>query len=619
MPLSNPCTWCSHQNAKKCRDQSAKLGHCERFRTFYDRALKALPEFEKHINSSSATITPEFQKFVNDDVLENHNYIICPDRSNKQKSYCSLTGKLFINHEKKQAHLSTFYCFQCPHHKQCPKATCTRHFEVHHLWRGNINHSCFSDALVLHFYKSTADASALVGEYVDVKRGFNHETGEREEAYTPFAFYLFRAGQKPQMAEIRFSYSGKRWMAMNPNMTNIAERTTSYNYHEIRIDAESFRQTVKGTPFQYACVDELELLASNKTERYKRVDETSELLKYLKMFSLHPWIETLVKSNLRPLVEASIFNRVMKEMNPINWASKSIKNALGVKLNKLDFKTISSINVKDYEDEELAMIFSLFKAFRHCKVNIQLEDMFDFSRQYKSFFESRICRDADQFGLLQKLIKDGTIKFHGLLRIAEMESQSDYLDYLADAIKLKLNLHDTAILFPKHLKMAQANLVKQISYLKDVRLDVQIKKRLPHLQKLFCYTQKDFLAKPAESCGDLIAEGKYLGHCVGSYTFSYADGRTNIIFIRKPSKPDEPLYTMEIKMHRQDEKVNEYRNIIKYSPGDRFKITQYRGLRNCEPSEDAWKFAQKLISEVNRRWKEKLAAQELQKKVKVPA
>ena len=54
-------------------------------------------------------------------------------------------------------------------------------------------------------------------------------------------------------------------------------------------------------------------------------------------------------------------------------------------------------------------------------------------------------------------------------------------------------------------------------------------------------------------------------HCVGGYSKSHANGKTNILVIREKNNIDKPFYTMEIN-----------RNVI----------IQVRGKRNCPPTEE---------------------------------
>ena len=50
-----------------------------------------------------------------------------------------------------------------------------------------------------------------------------------------------------------------------------------------------------------------------------------------------------------------------------------------------------------------------------------------------------------------------------------------------------------------------------------------------------------------KSGDEIRAEGEALHHCVGGYVSKVARGETNIFFIRRADKPNEPYFTMEWK------------------------------------------------------------------------
>ena len=72
-----------------------------------------------------------------------------------------------------------------------------------------------------------------------------------------------------------------------------------------------------------------------------------------------------------------------------------------------------------------------------------------------------------------------------------------------------------------------------------------------------------------KSGDEIRAEGEVLHHCVGGYVSKVARGETNIFFIRKTDKPNEPYFTMEWKNNT---------------------VVQCRGLRNCDMPPDVKAF-----------------------------
>ena len=73
---------------------------------------------------------------------------------------------------------------------------------------------------------------------------------------------------------------------------------------------------------------------------------------------------------------------------------------------------------------------------------------------------------------------------------------------------------------------------------------------------------------------ELIYEGKKLHHCVSSYTERHLKGQTMIVFVRPASKPNTPLYTLEVKLGQ---------------------IIQFRGKYNNDVPEEVWDVAKKWL------------------------
>ena len=49
----------------------------------------------------------------------------------------------------------------------------------------------------------------------------------------------------------------------------------------------------------------------------------------------------------------------------------------------------------------------------------------------------------------------------------------------------------------------------------------------------------------------ITKEGVYLHHCVGGYINRVAEGRTNILFLRKNEEIDIPFFTIEVNNHNE--------------------------------------------------------------------
>ena len=119
-----------------------------------------------------------------------------------------------------------------------------------------------------------------------------------------------------------------------------------------------------------------------------------------------------------------------------------------------------------------------------------------------------------------------------------------YRDYIEECIKLRLDLRDKAVLFPKNLMNAHRRTMQLVNFKKDEILQEQFTAAAQKMEPLN-WTSDAFFIRVAVSAQELRAEGETLHHCVGGYASRMANGETVIFFVRKKDRPDVPFYTLE--------------------------------------------------------------------------
>lgn len=67
----------------------------------------------------------------------------------------------------------------------------------------------------------------------------------------------------------------------------------------------------------------------------------------------------------------------------------------------------------------------------------------------------------------------------------------------------------------------------------------------------FEYADDNFSIVVPEEMNKITKEGVYLHHCVGGYISRVAEGRTNILFLRKNENIDIPFFTIEVNNHNE--------------------------------------------------------------------
>ena len=92
----------------------------------------------------------------------------------------------------------------------------------------------------------------------------------------------------------------------------------------------------------------------------------------------------------------------------------------------------------------------------------------------------------------------------------------EYIDYLKFARELGFDLKDKNILYPKNIKIAHDNLLKQIEINKNKRIDakiVKVAKKISSTQ----YKSRKYIIFPANSYKSLLDESKQQNNCVRTY------------------------------------------------------------------------------------------------------
>lgn len=83
------------------------------------------------------------------------------------------------------------------------------------------------------------------------------------------------------------------------------------------------------------------------------------------------------------------------------------------------------------------------------------------------------------------------------------------------------------------------------------RLNKLAAKLYDQRKEKFEYADDNFSIVVPEEMNKITKEGVYLHHCVGGYISRVAEGRTNILFLRRNEEIDIPFFTIEINNHNE--------------------------------------------------------------------
>lgn len=269
-----------------------------------------------------------------------------------------------------------------------------------------------------------------------------------------------------------------------------------------------------GTEFTHSHIADFRRYASQFDEHSTAVT----VLKYLKLYQRYPTIENLVTND---------FSRWVYKMT-VSGSGKSAFNFKGKSL-----KEITGLN-KDERERAISECWTISE--------------FDIYKQYRDKKHKILPKDV-LTAVADLSLKD-TLKYtDDILKLAlylvKQKSQAQFwIDYMSMAAKLEYDIKDDAVRYPHNLQKAHNQVLQKIEFTENKDL---IEKFRLIGNKLQCLTYNNgiFAVAVPKRERELIIEGKYLDHCVGSYGKSHCEGRS-IFFVRKADQPDIPWYTLQV-------------------------------------------------------------------------
>lgn len=132
---------------------------------------------------------------------------------------------------------------------------------------------------------------------------------------------------------------------------------------------------------------------------------------------------------------------------------------------------------------------------------------------------------------------------------------SDYSDYMDQCSRLGLDVNRKEVAVPQNLRDLHRQYSEELTRRANEKKAKEqaeraknLAKDLPKLKRKYTYASSGLFIRPAEGPEDLLKEGCAQHNCVYScYTEKYLDRKTDILFVRKQSDPDQSYVTVEFK------------------------------------------------------------------------
>ena len=407
-----------------------------------------------------------------------------------------------------------------------------------------------SDKVNLVIFKAISKTQ-LVARCIRLEQRFAHPDSGRdyiyidnnifEHDYYEVAKYYFETGSKP----MKFTERGKRtesgyrysWVATSTFteplfVSSIYGSTADNSYFTVN------EVDVYNTDFGYI----MKAIYSIDSEaRYSVM--LSNLVTVLGEYCIHPQIEYLIKTGFWRVVEAKI-SRDMCGLR-LNWKSNDVRKVLGLNTEEMNL-------LKNFSASAIARYKELKKI-----------DKKSSAKEIASIVKLCTLLMTDYVFVKNELIKNCGETCRSVLKYTLNTNVriSDWRDYVSQCKELGYDLSEKSVLKPSHFHEAHERCTNLVKIKANKESDEKMKERAEFLKQFeFIDEELGLFIRIPQNTEEIVSEGKTLVHCVGGYAERHANGKTNILFVRKTDEPDIPYYTMEVS--------NDY------------KIVQCRGYRN---------------------------------------
>lgn len=166
-------------------------------------------------------------------------------------------------------------------------------------------------------------------------------------------------------------------------------------------------------------------------------------------------------------------------------------------------------------------------------------------------------------------------------------SPSDYFQMIVDYHKMcdMLNIKVEKKI-PGNVVSLHDKLCLIVKELEDKKIQQAFQVQTSQNKKLILDTPKSskYIIIAPNKLNDLIEEGRYLNHCVGSYQRQVANGSSKIFFVREKENPDLPYVTIELNKNNL--------------------LVQAKGFSNCNPKKDVMDYVHQWLNVIGGRYEQ---------------
>lgn len=435
----------------------------------------------------------------------------------------------------------------------CPN--CHRAVTFKHESRG---HSRIFDQFCLYEWrKSVIDPEAVVLTAAHVWRNSTNDRPEAEPLNIhPCAIYVFRPGKAVTVYKNHHWYQdgAQYW----ERLRNVAPDHTAYNggKMEIVMDYGGFVHAIEETQ-----IGRLFVLLNGASNRRDTLE-----LQAIASCARRPWLEYLAKAGQGRLAADMMRWHSIPRDIVANQRAKTPRALLG--LTEAQWHEVRRDGIQLTEDILKSMYHLRAMGLGGMHMAEVLEIMgrrkcstaYDLSMIAPSQHRERYHTDTLGDILLSERVPEKTRRKIYRKAINDLSHASEWRDYFAQLRRLGEDFTDTALILPKDMHAMHQRMIERENAIReearamaeakrcaemDAQARVFIEKRLKKLQREYGFRAHGLVMRPFESVGEVVAEGRTLHICIGSYAERYISGGTVICCLRREEEPDVPFRAAE--------------------------------------------------------------------------
>ena len=306
---------------------------------------------------------------------------------------------------------------------------------------------------------------------------------------------------------------------------------------------DNWRDILAGTSLEYCNLEEY--IDAARAERGRNP------IRFLMDWARYPMVEKLWKAGYTGLVHERIWGIDQELRNAVYWGRNGFREAFAFPVRMLKLHKPEEWTMRDVKK---------VKELWDCVLEGKLRET-ELAEFAMAMVDLEHIRDALGHASVHKILKyvSGQVEKERERNDKEkeearrkgspyytrdLETPQTYRDYLKDCVKLHLDLDDSAVLLPADLIAAHARTISMVKH-KASEISRERFAKATESQKWMEWERDGLLIRLPVDGAELIAEGKYLHHCVGGYAERMANGKTTILLIRRVEDPDTPFYTLE--------------------------------------------------------------------------